>query len=46
MFVGWSLILSEEINMNAYLKTALIAIAAIAVVSRVDAAKKLVFNVA
>lgn len=32
--------------MNAYLKTALIAIAAIAVVSRVDAARKIVFNVA
>ena len=30
--------------MNAYLKTALIAIAAIAVVARVDAAKKIVFG--
>ncbi len=32
--------------MNAYLKTALIALAAVAVVARIDAAKKIVFNVA
>lgn len=32
--------------MNAYLKTALIALAAVAVISRVDAAKKIVFNIA
>lgn len=32
--------------MNAYLKTALIALAAVAVISRVDAAKKIVFNLA
>lgn len=32
--------------MNAYLKTALIALAAVAVISRVDAAKKVVFNLA
>jgi hypothetical protein len=32
--------------MNAYLKTALIALAAVAVISRVEAAKKIVFNLA
>lgn len=32
--------------MNAYLKTALIAVAAIAVIARVEAAKKIVFNIA